>query len=114
VSEKFSNRAYALYSNACIQSMGLDPVAHGLIEHRETFDIIGGVKVWLRDLEEAWSKENEARRIEVTRTDAYVIFDFDIAAPRQTVWEYITVPGQREKGGRPMRSSRTQAIDAEE
>jgi Protein of unknown function (DUF2652)/Polyketide cyclase / dehydrase and lipid transport len=97
VSEKFGNRAYALYSDACIQSMGIDPAAHGLIEHRETVDIIGDVKVWLRDLEEVWSRENEATRFEVSQEDAYVIFDFDIAAPRQTVWEYITVPGQRER-----------------
>jgi uncharacterized protein YndB with AHSA1/START domain len=97
VSEKFGNRAYALYSDACIQSMGIDPVAHGLIEHRETVDILGDVKVWLRDLEEAWSGANAATRFEVTREDAYAIFDFDIAAPRQMVWEYITVPGQREK-----------------
>jgi hypothetical protein len=97
VSEKFGNRAYALYSDSCIQSMGIDPVAHRLIEHRETVDIIGDLKVWLRDLEEARSRENEATRFEVTQEDAYVIFDFDIAAPRQTVWEYITVPGQRER-----------------
>jgi Protein of unknown function (DUF2652) len=78
VSEKFGNRAYALYSDSCIQSMGIDPVAHRLIEHRETVDIIGDLKVWLRDLEEARSRENEATRFEVTQEDAYVIFDFDI------------------------------------
>ena len=26
-----------------------------------------------------------------------MIFEFDIVAPRQTVWEYLTVPDQREK-----------------
>src|SRR5271169_5371054 len=97
VSEKVGNRAYALYSEACIQAMGIDPVAHGLTEHRETIDIIGDVKIWLRDLEGAWRKENEGTRVEVTREDAHATFEFDIAAPRQTVWEYLTVPGQREK-----------------
>ena len=33
----------------------------------------------------------------MTRADAYVTWDFDIAAPRQTVWEYFTVPGQWQK-----------------
>ena len=97
VSEKVGGRAYALYSDACIQTMGMDPVAQGLVEHRETIDIIGDVKLWLRDLEEAWKKENERTHVEVTRADAYVTWDFDIAAPRQTVWEYFTVPGQRQK-----------------
>jgi len=97
VSEKVGSRAYALYSDACIQTTGIDPVAQRLVEHRETIDIIGDVKLWLRDLEEAWKKEDEEMRVEVTREDAYGVFEFDIAAPRQAVWEYITVPGQWQK-----------------
>ena len=97
VSEKVDDRAYALYSDACVQMVGIDPAAHGLVEHHETIDIIGDVKLWLRDLEEAWQKENEQTRVEVTREDAYAILDFDIAAPRQAVWEYLTVPGQWQK-----------------
>jgi len=75
----------------------MNPAADGLVEHRETIDIIGDVKLWLRDLEEAWRRENERTRAEVTRADAYVAWDFDIAAPRQTVWEHFTVPGLRQK-----------------
>ena len=97
VSEKIGSRAYALYSDACIQTMGIDPVAQGLVEHHETIDIIGDVTLWLRDLEEAWQKENEQTRVEVSREDAYAILEFDIAAPRQAVWEYLTVPGQWQK-----------------
>ena len=97
VSEKVGRRAYTLYSDACIQSMGIDPAPQGLVEHHETIDIIGDVKLWLRDLEDGWQKENELTHVEVTRADAYVTWDFDIAAPRQTVWEHFTVPGQRQK-----------------
>jgi Protein of unknown function (DUF2652)/Polyketide cyclase / dehydrase and lipid transport len=97
VSEKLGGRAYALYSDACVQTVGIDPAAHGLVEHHETIDIIGDVKLWLRDLEEAWQKENEQTRVEVTRENAYAILEFDLAAPRQTVWEYLTVPSQWQK-----------------
>ena len=97
VSEKVGGRAYALYSDACVQSMGIDPAAQGLIEHHETIDIIGDVKLWLRDLKDAWEKENERTRAEVTRADGYVTWDFDIPAPRPIVWEHFTVPGQRQK-----------------
>ena len=97
VSEKVGGRAYSLYTDACIQTMGMDPGAPVLVEHLETIDIIGDVKLWLRDLEQAWKKENERTHVEVTRADAYVTWDFDIAAPRQTVWEHFTVPGQRQK-----------------
>jgi uncharacterized protein YndB with AHSA1/START domain len=97
VSEKVGNHAYALYSDACIAAMGIDPQAQGLVEHHERIDIIGDVKLWLRDLEEAWEKENERRRTEVTRDNSYSTFEFDIAAPRPTVWEHVTVPGHRPK-----------------
>ena len=97
VSEKVGSRAYALYSDACIQTTGINPAAQALVEHRETIDIMGDVKLWLRDLEEAWKKENECTHVEVTQADAYMTWDFDVAAPRQTVWEHFTVPGQRQK-----------------
>jgi hypothetical protein len=93
VNEKFGGRAYALYSDACIQAAGIDPVAQGLIEHHETIDIIGDVKLWARDLEAAWQAENARARREVTRADAYLSLAFDFAAPRQTVWQHFTVPG---------------------
>jgi uncharacterized protein YndB with AHSA1/START domain len=97
VSEKIGGRAYALYSDAAIRSMGVDPVAQGLIAHHETIDIIGEVTLWVRDLEAAWRQHDAQIRTEVTRGDACATLEFDIAAPRQTVWEYLTVPGQWQK-----------------
>jgi uncharacterized protein YndB with AHSA1/START domain len=94
VNQRFGRRAYALYSDACIKAMDADPAARGLSEHSETIDIIGEVKAWHRDLEAAWQKEEERRQLIVERKDAYIIWDFDIPAPRQIVWEYATVPGQ--------------------
>lgn len=93
--EKMGGRAYALYSDGCIRAMGIDPATQGLVEHDEVIDIIGPVKCWLRDLEDAWEKENARKRIEVTRADAGGMLEFDIAAPRPVVWEHFTVPGHR-------------------
>jgi hypothetical protein len=97
VSEKIGGSAYALYSDAAIRSMGVDPVAQRLTAHHETIDVIGEVTLWLRDLEAAWRQEDAQIRTEVTRGDAFATLEFDIAAPRQTVWEYLTVPGQWQK-----------------
>jgi uncharacterized protein YndB with AHSA1/START domain len=97
VNERFGGHAYALYSDACIQAMGVDPATQGLVEHTETIDIIGEVKCWVRDLEEAWEKENDRRRNEVTRATSAAVIEFDIAAPRPTVWEHFTLPGHRPK-----------------
>jgi uncharacterized protein YndB with AHSA1/START domain len=97
VNEKLGSHAYALYSDVALRSLGVDPAAQGLIAHHETIDIIGDVKLWARDLETAWRREDARARLEVTRDDAYAMLEFDIAAPRQTVWEHLTVPGQWRK-----------------
>jgi len=97
VNERLGDNAYALYTDGCVQAVGIDPVAQGLVLHQESIDIMGNVKCWLRDLEAAWLKENDRQRSEVTRESAFAVIELDIAAARQTVWEYFTVPGQRPK-----------------
>src|SRR5271163_313427 len=67
VSEKIGGRAYALYSDAAIRFMGVDPAAQGLIAHHETIDIIGDVTLWVHDLEAAWRQNDAQTRTEVTR-----------------------------------------------
>jgi uncharacterized protein YndB with AHSA1/START domain len=97
VNEHLGGHAYALYSDALIQAMNIDPNAQGLVEHGESIDIIGDVKCWVRDLEEAWVRESDRDRNEVTRDKAAMVIEFEIAAARPTVWEYFTQPGQRPK-----------------
>ena len=97
VNERLGGHAYALYSEPCIRAMGIDAATQGLVEHREAIDIIGEVKCWVRDLEEAWARENDRRRNEVTRDKAMSVIEFDIETPRPTVWEYFTQPSLRPK-----------------
>jgi len=61
VNERLGGHAYALYSDPCIRAMGIDPAAQGLVEHRESIDIIGEVTCWVRDLETAWQQEKDQR-----------------------------------------------------
>jgi len=57
VNEKFGRGAYVLDSDASTVAMGVEPAARGMIEHHETIDVLGDVKLWYRDLENAWKKE---------------------------------------------------------
>ncbi len=97
VKDNLGDRAYALFSDRCVQAMGIDPATQGFIGHQETIDIIGGVNCWVRDLEGAWNDEQDRRRNLVTRSMSAQVIEFDIAAPRPKVWEYFTQPGQRPK-----------------
>jgi hypothetical protein len=97
VNERLGGHAYALYSDRCIQAMKVDPRAQGLVEHRESIDIIGEVTCWVRDLEKAWELEKDGQMNQVTREAAAAVIEFDIAAPRPAVWEHFTQPGLRPK-----------------
>jgi class 3 adenylate cyclase len=45
---------YALLTDACVRRLAIDPLALGLAEGVETFDYLGEVRVWLRDLSAAF------------------------------------------------------------
>jgi len=94
-SEKLGGHAYALYTDACMKAMGVDPIAQGFAEHNETIDIIGEVRAWLKDLEIAWQTENVRQRIEVTPESASAVYAQEISAPPALVWEFSTLPGRR-------------------
>ena len=92
VGKTFGSHAYALYSDACVQAMGIDPAAQGLKEHAEAIEHIGETKCWVSDLEEAWTRETETARHLVQRADAHVLMEREFAAPRQEVWDLVTSP----------------------
>ncbi len=95
VNARLGGHAYALYSDACIRAMAIDPLAQGLIEHSETIDIIGEVRCWIRDLEKSWTEESDRHRNLIRREDAAAVLEFDVAAPRRAVWEHFTLPRHR-------------------
>ncbi|MEX1180156.1 MAG: DUF2652 domain-containing protein [Cucumibacter sp.] len=95
--EKTGRHAYAMFSDACIRAMGIDAAQHRMLPHSEMIDAIGEAKLWIRDLEDAWTEENGRNRVIVAREDAALLFEGDVDAPRPLVWEYFTLPEHRPK-----------------
>ena len=92
VGKTFGSRAYALYSDACVRAMGIDPAAQGLVEHAEAIEHIGETKCWVSDLEQAWTRETETARNLVQSAGAFMVMEREFAAPRQAVWDFVTSP----------------------
>jgi uncharacterized protein YndB with AHSA1/START domain len=88
----FGPHAYALYSDACVRAMRIDPLAQSLLEHAEAIEHIGETKCWVSDIQEAWTRETETARNLVQRADAYMLIERDFAAPRQALWDLVTSP----------------------
>ena len=57
VGKTFGPHAYALYSDACVKALRIDPAAQGLQEHTEAIEHIGETKCWVSDLEQAWTRK---------------------------------------------------------
>ncbi len=95
VVEKLGIPAYALFSQACIDAAGLDPVALGMREHTEAYEKIGDVQVWALDLERRWQEEESRGRVFVEPEKATLIVSVPTDVPPQVAWEFITKPGQR-------------------
>jgi len=102
VVEETGLAAYALYTSGCIEAMGADPEKQGLRRHVEETDVGGAQAVWLRDLHAAWEEELARKRLEITRDQAFRIYETDVAAPQSLVWEYVTSTIRRPQWGGDM------------
>ncbi len=88
--------AYALYSDACVEAMGLaDPAAAGLVAHHEAYEHLGEITVWVRDLHAAWAEEQGRTRVYVEAEDAIFADSAFLPAPPAIAWEFQTSPARR-------------------
>ncbi len=96
VGEALDLPAYALYTDACMAAMGMgDPATAGFARHAETYDVIGDVVTWVRDLEAAWQAELERKRLRITEDETFWKKVTEYDAPPALVWEYVTSPLRR-------------------
>ncbi len=87
--------AYALISQACIDAMGIEPAALGMLPHAETYEHIGEVSTWVHDLERRWQEEDSRERVFVSPDESVYTVRIPTSAPPQVTWEFITAPGRR-------------------
>ena len=65
VSEALGLKGYALCTEACVNALGIDPVALHMAEGHEQYPDVGDVPVCIVDLEARWDVERERRRVAV-------------------------------------------------
>jgi uncharacterized protein YndB with AHSA1/START domain len=95
VVERLGIHAYALFTQASLDAVAVDPAALGMVPLAETYEFVGEIGTWVLDLERRWQEEETRRRILVTPKAAWLTFSVDTKAPPQLAWEFITAPGRR-------------------
>jgi uncharacterized protein YndB with AHSA1/START domain len=93
--EKAGTVAYAVYTKATFDAMGLEPAVLGFVPHSEHFDDVGDIDVFIQDLSMRWAFEQERNRDFVTSAQTIHEASFDTPAPPAMVWDYLTDPDKR-------------------
>jgi uncharacterized protein YndB with AHSA1/START domain len=95
VVEELGHHGYALYTDAVVAAMGVEPDALRMRRHAEEVEEIGPVEGWVQDLHERWAEERERRRVKVGPADAAATVSYELPAPRSLAWSYMTEPELR-------------------
>ncbi len=86
---------YLLLTDACVGAAGLEPSELGFAPHSEQAEGIGAVHGWVEDLDAAWQREQEQRRVRISERQTGARLDVDLPIPPPIAWQYLTAPQVR-------------------
>ena len=66
VVERLGIGAYALFTQASVDAVAIEPAALGMQPLSETYELVGEVGTWVHDLERRWQEEEARQRVFVT------------------------------------------------
>lgn len=95
VREATGFNAYALFTQAAIEALGIQELAGSMQPLQETYDVIGTVDIYVKDMHQVWEEGKEAARIIVREEDAMVVLEFDYPVPVVQLWDYLLKPEMR-------------------
>jgi hypothetical protein len=95
IKEETGCMAYAAFTQAVMDELGLAEFQNSLISHRETFADVGEVQMYVYDMHTVWERLKDRDRIEVKPEEALVILKAEFPVPPSILWEYLTKPEYR-------------------
>lgn len=85
-------RAYTLYTEAAIGALGLQGMASTLTEHRETYEHLGAVTVFIQDMGPVWQDRKKAEVIRLAPSEVLLEVDGLVNATPEVVWDRLGRP----------------------
>ena len=95
IKEKTGVSAYAAYTQAAVDALGIHEFVDEMQKHVEEFPDIGEMRLYVEDLEPVWQRENKKLRVFVDPEEAWFIQETEIPAEPPLVWDYFTKPEYR-------------------
>jgi len=87
--------AYAAYSVASVEELGILELCLAMRPHRESYEHLGEVGLYVQDMHAVWERERERLRVVVEPEQALLVLEAEFPAPATLVWDYITKPEYR-------------------
>ncbi len=103
------DHGFALFTEAAIAALGLDPEALGLIGAEEPIEHLGLVRTHTLDLEATWQSESATRRVDASEADLILDVRTAIDCDAPTAWSYVTSPSLRSTWEGPLIITETTA-----
>jgi hypothetical protein len=85
-------RAYTLYTDTAIRQLGLEGFRDRLVSHRQEYEHLGAVDLWVQDLQPVWTEKRVSTRITIPPEKVLVVVESEIAMPPELVWNYLIQP----------------------
>jgi uncharacterized protein YndB with AHSA1/START domain len=95
IKEETGVSAYAAYTEAAVEALGIHEFVDEMQEHTEEFPDVGEVKLYVENLEPLWQRESIRRRVFVDPEEALFVTETEIPAEPPLVWDYFTKPEYR-------------------
>jgi hypothetical protein len=92
VIEKTGVKAYALFSEAAAQALGLQDLCDPLVPHKENYDHLGELNMLVHDLGKAWEKEQLRQKVGVEPQDAWIKIEVEVPFHPSIIWGVLTTP----------------------
>jgi hypothetical protein len=95
IKEKTGFKAYAAFTQAVMDALGLEDFQNSLTPHREVFADVGEVQMYVYNMHTVWERLKDRVRIEVKPEEALVVLKAEFPIPPSILWEYLTKPEYR-------------------
>lgn len=93
--EAVQGSAYAAYTAATMDKVGMNPELLGFRPHTDHFDDIGDVELFVQDLHARWAFEQERQRVYVSKDEAVAEVEVDVPVEPAVIWEYASNHSKR-------------------
>jgi len=95
IAQDLGIEAYVAYTHPAVEALGIGEFCMTMRTHKEEYEHLGEVSLYVQDLQPIWQRESDRRRVFVEPDEAAFVLETEIPAEPALVWDYFTKPEYR-------------------